>query len=218
MIWKVIGTICSLSFFVTGFSVLGDPDCVTAEIGGGRVIGVTCRPDTYGTWSGGAAGSIMLLIGTGVLVLVFWRELSNLVLSGRDISKQNFSNKSDIPMQYGKLNNSKNSSLSRSANSLNKPIAQEVSVKTCDKCNETVPMSKSWCGNCSGTSFTHRKISANTQEMGQSSEEAISDAFNGKKGNSQDLMTPEFKTCPMCAEEIKSAAKKCRYCQHMMED
>ena len=81
MIWKIIGVVCSSTFFITGFSVLGDPNCVTEEIGGGRVIGVTCRPDTYGTWSGGAAASIMLFLGTALLTFVFWRELRNLISS-----------------------------------------------------------------------------------------------------------------------------------------
>lgn len=29
---------------------------------------------------------------------------------------------------------------------------------------------------------------------------------------------PEIKICPMCAEKIKFAAKKCRYCQHIIEN
>jgi hypothetical protein len=29
--------------------------------------------------------------------------------------------------------------------------------------------------------------------------------------------TPETKTCPDCAEEVKAAARKCRFCGHMFE-
>ena len=29
--------------------------------------------------------------------------------------------------------------------------------------------------------------------------------------------TPEVKNCPMCSEEIKISAKKCRFCQEMLE-
>jgi len=32
------------------------------------------------------------------------------------------------------------------------------------------------------------------------------------------VTAPEFKTCPDCAEEVRAAARKCRFCGHMFED
>jgi hypothetical protein len=50
------------------------------------------------------------------------------------------------------------------------------------------------------------------------SEEAMYETYKENEEVGITVQNPEFKTCPMCAEEIKFAAKKCRFCQHMMDE
>ena len=73
-------------------------------------------------------------------------------------------------------------------------------VKICDQCEKQVTMEYSKCYLCGGVSFTHKFVH-------------FTEAVSVNSAN----YYPEFKTCPMCALEIKFAAKKCHHCQHMME-
>jgi ribosomal protein L40E len=93
------------------------------------------------------------------------------------------------------------SAFTESSLSSNLEVEDFVQAKICDFCQERVPMDFTKCFKCGGTSFTHKKVPAG----------------DFVASNSPNLF-PEFKTCPMCAEEIKFAAKKCRNCQHLLEN
>ena len=249
MIWRIIATGGALSFLVSGFSVLSDPNCITADIGGGRVVGVTCRGDSYGTWSGTTAGFFMLLIGLALLVFIYWRNILALIAQPQDRSINSpssvgpqvkfYSNRpsagpryepgkmpslkvcknclAKVPNFWGHCDKCLGTTFRETTEEDLKVTEDLTQVKVCDKCNSEVHVFYPKCFNCEGSTFTHKQVKKKKQSSSVSSEEAMLDAFQESKSAPPKGSNPEFKTCPMCAEDIKFAAKKCRYCQHMLD-
>lgn len=192
MIWRILGTIGAASFFFTGFAVLADPECVSADIGGGRIVGVTCRSDSYGAFTGGSAGLIMLLIGTALLIFIYWNAIQR-YLGGNNMRRE-LTPKSDF----------RSSSESR---------IRTTSYKTCDKCGKEMEAKWGHCPVCLGTTFTHKQRELKPFEF---TPEEMSPDISQTGEPILESVTPEFKDCPMCAEQIKFAAKKCRYCSSLI--
>ncbi len=90
--------------------------------------------------------------------------------------------------------------------------------KFCDSCLSIVPMSFTECAFCKGISFNYRK-NLNYQT---SVENQISDSKTvgivEETPKIDCVPNPLMKVCSMCAEDIKFAAKKCRYCGTMLDD
>jgi ribosomal protein L40E len=227
MIWRVIATGGALSFLGAGFTVLSDPNCISADIGGGRIVGVNCRLDSYGAWSGSAAGTIMCLLGIGLLVLIYWKYI---FVAFRSQNPQSNS----VPNT--RLSDDIRVSFSQSKTSNNNQLARNSAIKICQKCGAKVPRNWDHCDRCLNKAFRDAKeeeiiLSADTTQI-KICDNCKSEVHvfypkcftcNGTTFTFKQVkkpvaeVIPEFKACPMCAEDIKFAAKKCRFCQHMMD-
>ena len=139
--------------------------------------------------AGGVTTPLDSIIG-GVIQAFIWFGVSSLI-----INKKNLKFNSD----------SKNSSVLNLMAKNGDENLKRQAVKFCDRCKSPVPMSEIVCHKCAGTKFIHSEMGTGFKQ--ESSEEALSRVFDVSELKIS-KKPDEFKTCPMCAEQIRFAAKK----------
>jgi len=142
MIWLLIAIVGAGTFVFSGISVLSDPFCKSVDFGGGRVIQMTCRDDTFGAFSQTSAGWLSILGGIGILLFIFRRPIIK-ALSGPNYPKVNKVDESNFNRAFGKDIDQVNLETVEVATTLD-----PLETKKCKFCAESINIEAIKCKHC----------------------------------------------------------------------
>jgi hypothetical protein len=142
MIWSFLAIVGAGTFIFSGFSVLSDPFCQSVDFGGGKVIQMTCRDDSFGAYSQTSAGWLSILGGLVILIIVFRRPI-RIALSGPDYSKVERFNDSKFNSAFGEDIDQVNLETEKVATTLD-----PQTFKKCKFCAESINVEAIKCKHC----------------------------------------------------------------------
>lgn len=144
MVWRIIGALFSLTFFVAAFSIWGDPTCQSISMHGGRFgIAYTCLNDSSGTSSSGAAWG-MFLIGLALLAFNLWPFIKVWYQNSKTEHSDYLSEAEDTPSDSQVYTESSSADFGSSQNNL----GESMRPTHCQTCDEKLTKKGMFCQHC----------------------------------------------------------------------